>query len=218
MFAEAFRLRSVEKVTALQPPPTQPLPTGDVPSSVVVEGVRRREPDAMAMLFAFTSRVARAQLRRQIVWTEYEDRLHDVYVMVLEAILHDRIRQPESLPAFIATVARRQVCSHIREQVMARQKHVPLTTSNMDLPDSSATPESVALSSEKRCDMLRRLNRLKPLDREILSRFYLEGQDQPRICADLGITENQFRIRKSRAKARIAVRCAVVERPHAQAA
>jgi len=218
MSANALLLRGSENAGDLQSSTPQPHATGDVPSSLVVEGVRRREPDAMAMLFAFTSRVTRPQLRGQVVWAEYEDRLHDVYVIVLEAILRNQIRQPESLSAFITTVARRQVCSHIREQVTARQKHVPLTADKFDVPDSGATPESAALRSEKTTDLLRRLSRLKPLDREILSRFYLEGQDQPKICSDLGITENQFRIRKSRAKARIAARCAGPDWTSAQSA
>jgi len=43
---------------------------------------------------------------------------------------------------------------------------------------------------------------LKDHEREILRRFYLEEQTQEQICAEMGLTETQFRLLKSRAKAR----------------
>ncbi len=39
-------------------------------------------------------------------------------------------------------------------------------------------------------------------DREILQRFYVDEQSQETICAEMGLTYNQFRLLKSRAKAR----------------
>lgn len=46
------------------------------------------------------------------------------------------------------------------------------------------------------------LNGLAVRDREILMRFYLDEQSQDQICAEMGLTETQFRLLKSRAKAR----------------
>ncbi|MGA2595136.1 MAG: antitoxin Xre/MbcA/ParS toxin-binding domain-containing protein [Bryobacteraceae bacterium] len=46
------------------------------------------------------------------------------------------------------------------------------------------------------------LKGLAPRDREILARFYLDEQSQDRICAEMGLTEAQFRLLKSRARAR----------------
>jgi RNA polymerase sigma-70 factor (ECF subfamily) len=39
-------------------------------------------------------------------------------------------------------------------------------------------------------------------DKEILTRFYLREQSQEQICAEMSLTETQFRLLKSRAKAR----------------
>ncbi len=39
-------------------------------------------------------------------------------------------------------------------------------------------------------------------DREILTRFYLMEQSQQQICDQMCLTETQFRLLKSRAKAR----------------
>ena len=46
------------------------------------------------------------------------------------------------------------------------------------------------------------LEGLSPRDREILERFYVREQAQDRICAEMGLTETQFRLLNSRAKAR----------------
>ncbi|MDQ6708268.1 MAG: hypothetical protein M3Z85_20105 [Acidobacteriota bacterium] len=39
-------------------------------------------------------------------------------------------------------------------------------------------------------------------DREILTRFYIAEQSQDEICTQMKLTETQFRLLKSRAKAR----------------
>jgi DNA-directed RNA polymerase specialized sigma subunit len=39
-------------------------------------------------------------------------------------------------------------------------------------------------------------------DREILDRFYVQEQTQEQICEEMGLSYNQFRLLKSRAKAR----------------
>jgi DNA-directed RNA polymerase specialized sigma24 family protein len=49
---------------------------------------------------------------------------------------------------------------------------------------------------------MRVLNGLSPRDREVLVRFYLREQSAEEICRELGLTETQFRLIKSRAKAR----------------
>jgi len=46
------------------------------------------------------------------------------------------------------------------------------------------------------------LRSLPDRDREILTRFYLDEQTQEQICEDMNLTETQFRLLKSRAKAR----------------
>ena len=51
--------------------------------------------------------------------------------------------------------------------------------------------------------MVKVMKSISPRDREILTRSYLLEQSQERICAEMNLTETQFRLRKSRAKARL---------------
>jgi RNA polymerase sigma-70 factor, ECF subfamily len=50
--------------------------------------------------------------------------------------------------------------------------------------------------------MTRVLRNLSWRDREILTRFYLRGESQERVCSEMNLTGTQFRLLKSRAKAR----------------
>jgi RNA polymerase sigma-70 factor, ECF subfamily len=44
---------------------------------------------------------------------------------------------------------------------------------------------------------------MAPRCREILERFYLREQRREQICREMSLTETQFRLLKSRAKARL---------------
>jgi DNA-directed RNA polymerase specialized sigma24 family protein len=46
------------------------------------------------------------------------------------------------------------------------------------------------------------LESLSKRDRDILIRFYLKEQSQEQICQEMALTETQFRLLKSRAKAK----------------
>jgi DNA-directed RNA polymerase specialized sigma24 family protein len=50
--------------------------------------------------------------------------------------------------------------------------------------------------------MVQVLEEISTRDKEILTRFYLRGQSQEKICQEMRLTETQFRLLKSRAKAR----------------
>ena len=54
--------------------------------------------------------------------------------------------------------------------------------------------------AEENARLARRLlSALRQRDREVLARFYLEGQTKDLICADLGLNSGQFDQIKSRA-------------------
>ena len=63
-------------------------------------------------------------------------------------------------------------------------------------------PEQKAIHEEKAGIMLKVLRGISARDREILTRFYLYEQTQEQICEEMNLTDTQFRLLKSRAKAR----------------
>jgi RNA polymerase sigma factor (sigma-70 family) len=72
----------------------------------------------------------------------------------------------------------------------------------MTLSDHQPDPERQVIEQESQDVAFRMLGGLPKRDREVLVRFYLEEQSAQEICRDLKLTETQFRLIKSRAKAR----------------
>ena len=102
---------------------------------------------------------------------------------------------------FVRTIVRRQVAAHIDEVVHTRKEETSIDQGS-PLPDHSHSPEDRAISQEKLDVMMRTLRGMSGRDREILTRFYLQEQPQDQICKEMHLTDTQFRLLKSRAKAR----------------
>ena len=63
--------------------------------------------------------------------------------------------------------------------------------------------DAEAHQQQQRAEIARRVMKgISRRDREILDRFYVQDQPQEQICQEMGLSYNQFRLLKSRAKAR----------------
>jgi len=167
----------------------------------LVERIRFSQTDGMAELYHLFSKGVRFYLCRQLGIQELDDKVHDIFVVVVQAIRRGELREPERLMGFVRTVVRRQVAAHIDKAVQARREQMDLDASAR-VPDPNGNPEEVAIFNQKE-DLVRRiLAELSSRDREILTRFYLDEESQEEICAVMILTETQFRLLKSRAKSR----------------
>jgi len=130
-----------------------------------------------------------------------DDKVHDSFLIVVQAIQRGDLREPDRLMGFIRTVVRRQVAAHIDGIVHSRKEEVDMEVGSR-IADRRRNPEQTVAMRQK-AELLRSvLMRLTAKDREILTRFYLEEQTQDHICQEMNLTETQFRLLKSRAKAR----------------
>ena len=112
-----------------------------------------------------------------------------------------RLREPDRLMGYVRTVLRRQVAMHIDHAVTARRNQLSIDPS-MTLSDHHPDPERRVIEQENQEVALGMLGSLPKRDREVLVRFYLGEQTPEQICRDMNLTETQFRLIKSRAKAR----------------
>lgn len=167
----------------------------------LVGRVQRGEPDGLHDLYDIFAKGIRFYLCRQLGPQELDDKVHDAFLIVVQAIVRGDLREPERLMGFIRTVVRRQVAAHIEKMVQVRRDHTELDSS-MRVPDPHHDPEERALFKQRNQLLHTVLNELTGRDKEILTRFYLHEEAQDRICAEMGLTETQFRLLKSRAKAR----------------
>lgn len=168
----------------------------------LVERIRAEDPKGMEDLYRIFSRGVRYYLCRQMNAQELEDKVHDTFLIVVQSIRRGDVREPDRLMGFIRTVVRRQVAAHIDNQIYSRREQLDLD-SGSSLADEQAGPEESAISQQKAELMEKILRGLSNRDREILTRFYLDEQPQEKICEDMGLSETQFRLLKSRAKTRL---------------
>jgi RNA polymerase sigma-70 factor, ECF subfamily len=169
--------------------------------SALVGRIRSGETDGLAELYALFSRGIRFYLCRQLGPQELDDKVHDTFVVVVQAIRRGDLREPERLMGFVRTIVRRLVAAHIDRVVHTRREQMDMEAS-MRVPDPAENPEETAMFRQ-RADLIERvLSELSRRDREILTRFYLKEQGQDQICSEMALTDTQFRLLKSRAKAR----------------
>ena len=169
--------------------------------AALVEQIRCGDEAAMEQLYRLFSKGIRYYLQRQLGAQELEDKVHDTFLIVVNAIRRGDIREPERLMGFVRTVVRRQVAGYIEDAVHTRREETDLET-GIPVADRARDPEQEALVQERAALMKSALAALPERDREILVRYYLKEQPQEQICREMSLTDTQFRLSKSRAKAK----------------
>jgi RNA polymerase sigma-70 factor, ECF subfamily len=167
----------------------------------LVERIRCGKTDGLEELYQLFSRGIRFYLVRQLGPQELDDKIHDTFVVVVQAIRRGELREPSRLMGFVRTIVRRQVAAHIDRAVQSRREQTELDTT-VRISDPGSSPEETAIFSERKTLIHRVLSEIPSRDREILTRFYLLEQSQEQICAEMELSDTQFRLLKSRAKAR----------------
>lgn len=167
----------------------------------VVQRIRGGDPAAMEELYRVFTRGVRFLIHRQLGPQDLDDRVHDAFVLVTQSIRQGDVRQPERLMGYVRTVVRRQVASRIGDAVRARHSLTDLDAGAV-LRDGAPDPERCAIQRQNQELALRMLGSIGKRDREILIRFYLREQSAAEICRAMHLTGTQFRLIKSRAKAR----------------
>jgi RNA polymerase sigma factor (sigma-70 family) len=166
-----------------------------------VERVQKAEPSALEELYELFSKGIRFYLWRHLGPQDLDDRVHDAFLVVTQSIQNGELREPERLMGFVRTIVRRQVAGHIDEAAHARRN-----CSSQDvltvLHDRQMGPEEAAIRRQQQDLAMRILRGIPGRDREVLVRFYLREQKPEQICTELQLTQTQFRLIKSRAKAR----------------
>lgn len=185
--------------TAVMAPDHTDNPVHDWPG--LVERIQRNDQSAMEELYRVFSKGIRFYLCRQLGPQDLDDRVHDCFLIVIQAIRKGDLREPERLMGFVRTIVRRQIAGHIEVAVQVRRQQVDIETS-VAIADRRLDPEKIVIGRQEEQLAADALKGISSRDRDILTRFYLHEQTQEQICEEMVLTETQFRLLKSRAKAR----------------
>jgi RNA polymerase sigma factor (sigma-70 family) len=166
----------------------------------IVEDIVAGHAPAEQALYQVLNRTTRLFFLQQLGWQQADDLVPDLFMTVLQSIRAGRMRDAESLMGYVTIIARRMVARTIRQISAARSRE--LSPDDTLLSDRSSNPEQERQRKETHDLMRRVLSEMTPQAREILRRFYLDEQPAPQICREMGLTGDQFRLLKWRAKAR----------------
>jgi RNA polymerase sigma factor (sigma-70 family) len=170
--------------------------------AATVERIRAGDPAGEETLYRNLATGARLFLQRRLGTQDVDDRVHDLFVIVVETIRRGELREPERLMGFVRTVLNRQLSLEISRIVHTRQTSISLESA-ASLTTAEPTPEQQAAAHQKIALMRQILKKMSPREFEVLTRFYLRDHPPERIRKEMGLTETQFHLLKSRAKARL---------------
>lgn len=170
----------------------------------LIARIRNREPEASAELYRHFEKGVRFFLCRHLGPQDLDDRVHDIFIIVDQAIQRGEVRQPDRLMGYVRTIVHRKLAAEIDKIVDART-HCRDLHQGLTVRDPRNNPEQSAIEGENRRIIIKILEGISLRDREVLVRFYLWGQSPDQICAEMELTDTQFRLLKSRAKTRFGI-------------
>ncbi len=130
---------------------------------------------------------------------DYEEEVtQETMLAAVLALRQGKLREPENLSAFVLGIARNQLADAIRKQ--ARRKTAPLPE-GYDCPDPNHGQDHELVESARA-----EIETLEPNDRRILWLTIIDGFKPGEVAAQIGMSSELVRQRKSRALRKIAER------------
>ena len=180
-----------------------PLPCPGPLWTPLVQQVAGGDPDAIQALSAFLAGL-KGYFCKHIGADDAEDMFHDLIVVLIKEIQKGSLEYPERLPGYAHAIAQRQIAAQIRLRIQSRRA---CNVDDVKLSDQAPNAETSLARKERQAVAHRVLQSMPVQQREVLIRFYILEQLPEVIQEELGITPTQFRLIKSRAKARFAELC-----------
>lgn len=134
-------------------------------------------------------------------WAAAQDIAQDAFVVAWTNL--GNLREPGAFPMWIRKITRNLSLNWIRSAEYRRrlaERHEQLAAPLMEQPED---PAQALGRKERRATLWKALEQLSPPVREAMVLFYLEGRSGPEAAAELGISENAFKLRLHTGRARL---------------
>ena len=132
-----------------------------------------------------------------------EDCVQDTLIAVICQIRAGQLQTPAALPGYLNIVLKRTAWNKKLQSERLDSNPEVFSGVIATRSDDRENPQQ-RLEVQERAQILREiLGTLKPQEREILTRFYLQSQRPEQICEEMQLTETQFRLNKSRSKKKL---------------
>jgi RNA polymerase sigma-70 factor (ECF subfamily) len=187
----------------------------------LVQNIRTGDEAALEELYRICRTFPAHLLTKSLPPCDVEDAIHNLYLVGLGQIRRGDLKEPSKLVAYLIIMARRLVCHWIAGR--ARSPYQPTEPSLGEGGDWQSSAERLVshypgpdrryLQTQRMDIAARVLGQLSKREREILNRFYVLEQSAEEIQQGMNLTSTQFRLAKSRAKAKAVVIAATVLKP-----
>ena len=196
----SFNYRLLGDKTKLISFKNEPLSTADFER--IVRLIEARDPNGFALLHDAFSEGMR-YLAGRYSPEHADDCVHDTMLIVVRQIEAGQLAEPAALPGYINTVLKRTAWKKNLRSRQSNRETAVFELAAKTRPDHRLDPHKELIEQEKVEVMQRGLSALRPIEREVLVRFYLQSETKEEICRAMGITETTFRLLKSRSKAKL---------------
>jgi DNA-directed RNA polymerase specialized sigma24 family protein len=169
----------------------------------LVERIRGHESSALEEFYRIFSKGMRYYLQRRLGPQDLDDRVHDCFLLVIQAVRRGGLSHPEGLMGLSRVIVKRRIAKCIGVIIQQRNREVELSPC---IPDLLENPETAAIISDERDLAVLVLSTMPSHYAEILTRFYFQNQTRSQIRLEMKLSDTQFRLLKSRAKAMLAGR------------
>lgn len=172
----------------------------------IVAGVRAGSPDAWAALYRrfYPLLVGYICKHYRAEPEDAEDLASEVLLVVVRQIKRGDLREADALYAYIFSVQHRHVAHWMKRQYLGRH-HEPIKKELPIVIDAPSAEDQI-LWQEQADALAQAAQLLSARDQELFRRVYVLEQTREQIRQELGLTENQFRLNKSRIKIKLFAR------------
>lgn len=141
--------------------------------------------------------------KRWCSYDDVDDVVNQTLLTVIVQIQNGDLREPAALSGYVRSVLYNLSCKMMKDTVRKRNSdNSTFTLERIHAPRERSSDE-ILLKKEKQKIMMESFQNLNERDQELLRRFYLEEQSETQIRQEMSLSENQFRLYKSRAKQKL---------------
>lgn len=155
------------------------------------------------MLYTALTKGLRYLAIRKLGHEQADECVHDTFIALLEKIKAGALREPAALFKYARVILERKI-GVIYDERRKQPNDVDFETIANTRSDGAPSSYQDLETAMKTRIMQQGLSLLQTREREILVRFYLQEQTQEQIRSEMGLTETQYRLLKSRSKQKLA--------------
>ena len=169
--------------------------------TAVVELIRAGDDNGVKRLYRIFDRGVRCYLARRVGCQELDQHVQDVLLTVVRGIEGGELHDPGRLAGFVRATARRRADDSNRDGHGGRWDRVRSGGAVPPAGSNGKGNSDWTTKADQRAEVMKRvLLSLSSSDRNILERFYVDGQKRAQICAETRLDDARFVLLKSRAK------------------